>query len=85
MAQKGEKITETLAYGNDTYLRVLNESYPKNINITGFIWFSKIFESSLSIGRVKFTFEHKSCFTCLYLSYLCHLFAKTYGIGCLND
>ena len=44
----------------DTHLRVLSESYPMNTNImTGFRWFSKIFDFlcfrrsySLSFGRV---------------------------------
>ena len=40
-----------------THFRVFRESSPMNTNITGFRWFSKIFESldesSLSIGRVK--------------------------------
>ena len=49
-----------------THLKVLNESFPMNTNMTGFGWFAKIFaslcalyESSLSIGRVKgFGFSH---------------------------
>ena len=43
-----------------THLRVLNESYPMNTNMTGFRWFSQkslslcaLDENSLSIGRVK--------------------------------
>ena len=41
-----------------THLRVLSESFQMNTNMTGFRWFSKIFESlwmklALSIGRVK--------------------------------
>ena len=42
-----------------TNLRVLDESFQMNTKMTGFRWFSKIFEflcsdeSSLSIGRVK--------------------------------
>ena len=42
-----------------THLKVLNESYPMNTNITWSRWISKIFrsfaldESSLSIGGVK--------------------------------
>ena len=39
-----------------THLRVLNESYPMNTNMTGLRCFSKIYalgESSLSIERVK--------------------------------
>ena len=42
-----------------THLRVLSKSYPMNINVTEFRWFSKIFDLlsfdgySLSIGRVK--------------------------------
>ena len=34
-----EKDIETLAHG--THLRVLSESFPMNINMTGFRWFSK--------------------------------------------
>ena len=43
-----------------THLKVLSESFPMNTNMTGFRWFSKIFEFlclgqnySLSIGRVN--------------------------------
>ena len=62
-------MTETLAHEYssisrqpermNTHLRVLNESYLMNTNMTGFRRFSKIFasyalnESSLSIGSVK--------------------------------
>ena len=43
-----------------THLREISGSYPKNTNITGFRWFSKLFaslcafdKSSLSIGNVN--------------------------------
>ena len=42
-----------------THLRVLSESYPVNINMTGFRWISKglascsLDEGILSIGRTK--------------------------------
>ena len=62
MMQKFLEMTETLAHG--THLRVLNESYPMNTNMTGFIWFSYIYlrpcdldESSLSIGRLNILFQ----------------------------
>ena len=44
-----------------THLRVLDESYPVNTNMTGLRGFSKVFaflclgRNSLSIGRVKHT------------------------------
>ena len=54
--QKPEKWLKPWQMG--THLRVLNESYPMNTNMTGLRWFSKTLhpctldESSLSIGRV---------------------------------
>ena len=59
--KKTEKLPKPWQMG--THLRALRESYPMNTNITGFRWFSKIFESlclgrtSLSIGRVKHTHD----------------------------
>ena len=48
MIEKPEKWPKPWHMG--THLIVLSESYPKKTNMTGFIWFSKIF-ASLRFGQ----------------------------------
>ena len=48
LCKNPEKLLKPWQMG--THLRVLSESYPKNTNMTGFRWFSTIFES-LFFGR----------------------------------
>ena len=40
-----------------THMRVLSVSYPVNTNITGFIWFSKMFASNVLWTNVASALE----------------------------